>query len=83
MFVCYQLCCFWTKGCLTLTNYGASFGKCPEGFRSLKLTAARKSIESQIPAIFKYWRDTISFHIQQLADIAMQELVDTRMQEVL
>ena len=33
------------------------------------LLPRRKSIESQIPAIFKYWRDTISFCIQQLADI--------------
>ena len=49
---------------LTLTVYGASPGKCQEGVRLQKLTAAKKSIKSQISCLFKTGIDAKLFHLR-------------------
>ena len=38
----------------TLPDYGASHGKCPKGFRLRNYPAVKRSVESQVPAIFMY-----------------------------
>ena len=38
----------------TLPDYGVSHGKCPKGFRLRNYPAVKRSIESQVPAIFMY-----------------------------
>ena len=48
---------------LTLTDYGASPGKCQEGVRLRKLTAAKKSVKSQISCMFKTGIDAKLFHL--------------------